>query len=85
VNRRDAEAYVGREWTPAGASEARYWAARFRSEGWQAVWDAAQALAAHVRAVRSDYPRDAERRRDFEDHLALRQRLDRASDAFAGR
>jgi hypothetical protein len=85
VDRREATDYMQRDWTPAGASDVQYWARRFRTEGWRVVWDAAQALAAHVRAVRNDYPRESERRRDLEHHLDLRRLIDRASDAFARR
>jgi hypothetical protein len=60
VNRREAADYAQRHWSAPGASAVQYWAERFRAAGWRVVWDAAQALAAHVRAVQRDYPREAE-------------------------
>lgn len=85
VERRDIDAFVRRDWERTATAKRQYWVDRFQREGWRPAWDAAQALLAHVRRVRPDYPADAERRRDIEDHQALRATLDRLADAFLRR
>lgn len=83
VEPREIEAFVGRDWEGAAALKASHWPDRFRREGWREVWNAAQSLLLHVRAVRPDFPSDRERDEDFEHHLTLKSRLDRAAHAFS--
>jgi hypothetical protein len=85
VDRQDVESYVRRDWRALEDSKTAYWADRFKRDGWRAAWDAADALLLDVRRARTDYPTDRERDVDFADHLTLRDRLDRAADAFARR
>ena len=77
--------FARRDWKALAASKTSYWAARAREAGGHPTWDAAQALLAHARAVRPEFPTDEERRRDFASHLALRERLDRVAHAVARR
>jgi hypothetical protein len=78
-------AFADRDWAAVAASKTRYWADRFRDEGWAPAWHASNALLLDVRRARADYPSDDERERDRAAHLQLRRRLDRVVDAFARR
>jgi hypothetical protein len=81
----DIRAFVNRDWDAVAASKTAYWAERFQRDGWQPAWQAAGALRSEMRRVRPDYPNAHERALDFAAHLALRDRLDRAADAFSRR
>jgi hypothetical protein len=77
--------FVARDWADAAASKRDYWARRFRGEGWQPVWTAAQGLLEHARRIRPDFPTTHDREHDRLHHAALRARLDRAAHAFPRR
>ncbi len=81
----DVRAFVRRDWEAVAVSKMAYWVDRFRQEGWQPAWAAADSLLFDMRRIRPDYPSDEERALDFSAHLSLRNRLDRAADAFPGR
>jgi hypothetical protein len=66
----------------AEALEQEHWARERAQRGPLATFEASQALWAHMRALRHDWPSDEERRRDFADHLALKRLIDRAASAF---
>src|ERR1051325_7265759 len=79
MDARDVQSFVDREWSLVQASKRMYWATVFQRDGWRTVWDAAQALLAHTRAVQPDFPNKAARRADLADHQRFRARLDRAA------
>ena len=76
--------FASRDWSSVASTKTAHWAQMHR-ENPRAVWDSAQALLAHVRRLRPDFPTDEEREADLRDHLALRSRLDRAAHAFSRR
>jgi hypothetical protein len=77
--------FARRDWAAAAASKAAYWAGRYRVEGWQAAWNAANGLLLDMRGARPGYPSADDRARDLDAHLRLRHRIDRVADALAGR
>lgn len=77
--------YVGRDWTAREAGKRAHWATVYRRSGWTAVWNAAQSLLTHVRAIRPGFPDDRSRVDDMAHHLALKDRIDRAADALTRR
>ena len=84
VDRRALREFATRDWEMMAASKSDYWASRFR-ENPRVTWDAAQALLAHVRAIRPTFPAKEARDTDLSAHLTLRSRLDRAAHAFPRR
>jgi hypothetical protein len=84
VNERALREFLSRDWPAATNAKAEHWVRVYR-ENPEAVWDAAQALLAHARAVRPEFPNTEQREADFQAHLTLRLRLDRAAHAFSGR
>jgi transposase len=80
MDRDDLRRFVDRDWAALAASKAAYWAGLPRRD--RPTWTAGQALLAHARAVRHDFPAPADRQRDLDDHLALCERLDRVAHAF---
>ena len=85
MNPQELRGFAARHWSEAAALKRDYWAHRFRTEGWQPVWTAAQGLLSYARHARRDFPSADDRERDRRDHAALRARLDRAAHAFARR
>jgi hypothetical protein len=77
--------YARRHWAEAGDLDRAHWAAEFAARGPASALAASRALWEHMRAVRPDWPTEADRARDLEQHLALRRLLDRAAHAFRGR
>ena len=81
----DIRAFAGRDWAAAEASKRAYLAERAREgDGMWAFW-AAQALFEHMRALRPDFPTEADHAGDLEHHVALKRTLDRASRALLAR
>jgi hypothetical protein len=84
MDRDSIRAFVDRDWNAVAESKTRYWADRFREEGWAAAWHASNALLLDVRLTRPDYPSDDDRALDGAAHLQLRRQLDRVADALTG-
>jgi hypothetical protein len=74
-----------RDWTEFESSKRAHWAAVYREQGWRPVWDAAQALLAHIRTVQPGFPTERDRDADLGDHRRLKAQLDRAAHAFTCR
>ena len=77
--------FARRDCAAAAAAKLDYWAEQYRSRGPDAAWQAATQLCQNARAVQPAFPTDADRGRDLADHVDLRERLDRAARALAGR
>ena len=75
------KAYATRPWLRMKAAKQRYWEEELRRRGPQAAFEAAQALWAHMRMLRPDWPSDEERRVDLAHHLELKRALERVSGA----
>ena len=78
----DLRTYAQRAWHVAEALEQEHWARELAQRGPLATFAASQALWAHMRAVRPDWPTDDERHQDLADHIALKRLIDRAASAF---
>lgn len=76
---------MSREWSLRESAERSHWAEIYRREGPRALWDAAQALLAHMRAIRPEFPDDRTRAEDLAHHQALKDRIGRAAHAFTRR
>jgi hypothetical protein len=85
MDARAIQEFVRRDWEAVARSKIAYWADRFQREGWRAAWETADALWIEMRRERPDYPTEADRAADGTAHALLRDRLDRAVDAFARR
>lgn len=81
----DLIAFARRDWTVLDRGRLAYWADRYRREGPGPARQAATLLYQH--ALRVGAPLHAERQRadDQMAHIHLRERLDRAARALAGR
>jgi hypothetical protein len=77
--------YAGRRWADLQDAKRAHWGGVYRTRGWRVVWDAAQGLLMHARAVRPDFPDASSRAEDLAHHRALKERIDRAADAFSSR
>ncbi|MEW6321205.1 MAG: hypothetical protein AB1635_08950 [Acidobacteriota bacterium] len=81
----ELRAFARRDWAATDRRRLAYWAERFRREGGRPARRAATDLVAHARRLGVRLA-DAERRADdFDHHTRMRERLDRAARAFAGR
>ena len=76
--------YASRDWSRTSAAKAEHWAQQFKRDR-QATWDASQALLAHVRSIRPDFPADEDRDADLRAHRALCAKFDRVADALTRR
>lgn len=82
VKREDLRAYAQRAWHAAEALKQEHWAREVAERGPLATFAVSQALWQHMRSVRPDWPSPDERREDLAHHVALKQLIDRAADAF---
>jgi hypothetical protein len=85
MDRRAVEAFVSRDWHTLAESKVAYWADRFRQDGWRPAWNASDALLLDMRRARPGFPTQHDRDLDFDAHLKLRDRLDRAAHALTRR
>jgi hypothetical protein len=79
----DVRAYADRSWHRLRELEHEHWAREFAARGPLATFEASQALWAHMRCVRPEWPTEEDRRADLAHHIALKQALDRAASAIA--
>jgi hypothetical protein len=84
VDPRDVEAYARRPWQRAAAARQRHWQAEVERRPLLA-FEAAQALWAHMRMLRPDWPSDEERRLDLVHHVELKRALERVAGARPAR
>ena len=77
----DARAYVNRGWSAAEALDQEHWAREFARRGPGATRGASEALWAHMRLLRPDWPSNDERLDDLAHHLALKRAIDRLAGA----
>jgi hypothetical protein len=56
VNAREIREFVDRDRTALEEFKRAYWADVFQRDGWQVVWDAAQALLLHGRSMQPTFP-----------------------------
>jgi hypothetical protein len=85
MNRDAIRRFVRRDRDAVDALRQSHWAQVYREHGPDAPWRVAQALRAHMRAVRPDWPSAAERRDDLRHHIALKHKLDRTAHALPRR
>ena len=78
----DLRAYAQRAWSVLAALEQDYWARELAVRGPLSTLEASQALWAHMRRVRPDWPTEADRDADLVHHCVLKQAIDRAAGAF---
>lgn len=78
-------AYRNRRWDLVRESKEEFWAEETRARGPEAGFAAGEALWMHARAIDPTWPSEEARRADFEHHLALTDKLQRAAHAFARR
>jgi len=76
---------MARDWETVRASNLDYWADQFARSGGGPARLASTALLLHARAVQPDFPSETDRADDLAHHLQVRDRLDRAGRALAGR
>jgi len=85
VDPKDLRAFANRDWAAAGRAKQQYWAERYRGAGAAPARHAATLLLEHARRLGVAGLTADDRRVDLANHLQLRDRLDRAARAFAGR
>jgi hypothetical protein len=81
----DLLAFARRDWGAIGRSRLTYWAERYSEDGGVAARRAATQLYEHARRLGHAPPDERRRADDLADHVRLRDRLDRAARALAGR
>jgi hypothetical protein len=64
-------AFAGREWSLVEESKRRYWAERKRVLSPAEALEVAEGLRLHMRAMRPDWPSQAERAEDLEMHARV--------------
>jgi hypothetical protein len=83
VERDDLRAYAQRAWHALTELERAHWARELFERGPLATLHASQALWAHMRRIRPDWPTPEDRQRDLAHHIALKQAIDRAARVLA--
>ena len=83
---RDAlRAFLERGWGEVAALDRQHWVELYRREGSAATVAASEALWAHMRSVRPDWPDERERADDLAHHVRLSKLLERAAGGFPAR
>jgi len=82
VDRDCLRAYAQRPWHVLAALDQDHWAGELAARGPGATLEASQALWAHMRRIRPDWPTEADRRAALAHHAVLKQAIDRAAGAF---
>jgi len=82
VHADDLRAYARRPWHLLAALEHDHWARELAQRGPLATLEVSQALWAHMRSVRPDWPTETDRRADLAHHVVLKQAIDRAAGVF---
>jgi hypothetical protein len=77
--------FADRDRAPVEASKRTHWARQFRERGPEATLAVADALFAHARRVRPEWPTDREREQDLAHHIELKRSLERAARAVSRR
>jgi hypothetical protein len=77
--------FARRDWAAVARVKRDHWAAQYRERGAGPARRAASQLLQHARCMHPGYPAPADRAIDFEHHLDVRDQLDRAARAIAGR
>jgi hypothetical protein len=77
--------FARRDWAAVARAKRDYWAAQYRERGSGPASRAAWQLLQHARSLHPGYPAPADRAIDFEHHLDVCDRLDRAARAIARR
>lgn len=80
----DLRAFAHRDWAAAARLKQQYWADRFHRDGAAPARHAATLLLEHALRLGA-VGLAADRADDFAHHVEIRDRLDRAARAFAGR
>jgi hypothetical protein len=83
VDPEDLKAYARRAWGAAEALTEEHWAREAAERGPMTAFEASQALWAHMRAIRPDWPTPDDRREDVAHHVALKRLIDRAAGVLA--
>ena len=79
MNHHDIKAFAQRNWAQVPGFDRTYWANEYRRHGFTATQKASQALWLHMKNIRSSWPDTTERKRDLDDHIALKQLLDQTA------
>ena len=83
MDRADVAAYMARDFESSAESKAAHWARAYRARGPIATLEVSDALRAHMRSVRPDWPTPEDREADFSHHVAERRLLERIAHALA--
>jgi hypothetical protein len=81
----DLIAFARRDWQAIALGRFAFWAERYRREGGGPARRAATQLYDHARRICMGAFDERHRAADFADHVRLREQLDRAARALAGR
>jgi hypothetical protein len=81
VTAESIRAFASRERASVAHVKRDHWASAYRQGGSDATIAIARSLFNHAVATVEGFPRATDRARDLEDHVMLKTRLDRASNA----
>jgi hypothetical protein len=85
VKREDVLAFVRRDWDGIARGRRQYWADRYRRDGGGPARLASTVLFEHASRLGSRLLDADQRAADLDQHLRVRQQLDRAARALTGR
>jgi hypothetical protein len=85
MDRDDLLAFARRDWQAIGRSRLVFWAERYQQDGGAAARRAATQLLEHARRLGGGLFDERRRADDLAHHHRLRDQLDRAARALAGR
>ena len=85
MNRSAVAGFLARDFDASARMKAEHWAAAYAARGPLATLEASDALRAHMRAIRPDWPTEEERENDLAHHVAERRLLERIAHGLARR
>ncbi|OGT30822.1 MAG: hypothetical protein A2W28_06665 [Gammaproteobacteria bacterium RBG_16_51_14] len=85
MNKHEIREFANRDWERLSALDRIYWAKEYKRNGSAVIQKASQALWQHMKSIRPEWPDAQERRRDLDNHIALKKLLDQAADGLSPR
>ena len=85
MNKDDFRDFANRNWNEISNLDHSHWATEYQRNGALSAHKTSQTLWRHMKSIRPDWPDALDRKRDLENHIALKQLFICTSNAFSAR